>query len=116
MSALEGMHSTVTIFNDFVIKWGYESHYVRYCVYEIDSREVESNKLFFSKAGDVNERVEDIANAEIYLEGSTKWDGCTNIGGQSWHLCGRYFLTKHIELLQHLYENAFILMDREEEE
>ena len=47
---------------------------------------------------------------ELYLAGSIKWDGCSNVwfGEEDGylHLCGKHCFDNHIKLLQELWEFA----------
>ena len=60
--------------------------------------------------------VESIEQAEIYLEGHVKWDGCSEIDMGQEHWCGPLEWKAHCALLEHVYKRAFELMQREPEE
>jgi hypothetical protein len=52
---------------------------------------------------------EEPIETEVYLTGSMKWDGCTNIdfGGESClHLCGYWHFKKHYEVLEALMKRC----------
>ena len=58
----------------------------------------------------------DLSQAEPYLEGFIKWDGCCELDQGKPHWCSAHHVQKHCDLLRYLYERAPQLMNREPEE
>jgi hypothetical protein len=57
------------------------SHYVDYAIYDIEGEYSDETPLFHKKGSITSpDPVEEIENAEPYLHGSVKWDGCSD-----WH-------------------------------
>lgn len=57
------------------------SHQVDFKVYEVEGLESPNKPLFHKKDADTYpDPVESIDDAEVYLHGAVKWDGCSN-----WH-------------------------------
>lgn len=84
---------TVEEFEGFTILWTAFSHYVRFEV-----------------------TLEDEAQDEPYAKGYVKWDGCTEITESRHHWCGGYAIGLHLLLIQHLYDQAFELMNRQNDD
>jgi hypothetical protein len=63
-------------------------YYVDFNVYEITG---------WTKEGEVYSK-------ELYLSGSIKWDGCSNITFQDVHLCGKIWWEFHCKMMIELYE------------
>lgn len=55
-----------------------QGHYVDYTVYEHAGRESVAGSLIFYSEEDENEFVDNVENAQVYISGSVKWDGCSN--------------------------------------
>lgn len=51
--------------------------------------------------------------SELYCDGSVKWDGCTEMNIEPQHWCGQWFYRRNAELMKHIYETAFVVMNRE---
>lgn len=60
-------------------------------------------------------RVTDTLGDEC-LVGWVKWDGCSDLHSDSFHLCGPDGYKKHFSLMRHVYLRAFQLMEREPDE
>lgn len=61
--------------------------------------------------------ISDLDKAEVYLEGHVKWDGCTELGSVDRpHWCGVNGFKNHCALLRYIWERAFSLMGREQDE
>jgi hypothetical protein len=54
--------------------------------------------------------------AEPYLEGYVKWDGCTELDLGSFHWCGLEGYKKHCDLLQYIYIRSQQLMSKSDTE
>lgn len=59
---------------------------------------------------------EDFEEAEQYLCGFVKWDGCSQFELGSKHLCGPYEYAQHARLLRYIFFRAHELMGREPED
>lgn len=53
--------------------------------------------------------------AEVYLQGYVKWDGCTELNQGLPHWCGVDGYRNHVEILKYVYQRSFVLMGREHE-
>lgn len=97
----------------------YEIYYIKFTVYETFN--MNDDDIFYNRknASITPDPVYTLEEAEIYLEGSMKWDGCSNIDffpedsrkGYK-HFCGAASLKMHCDLLQYLYDKSFELMNR----
>lgn len=72
----------------------------------------------FRNIGDKGDQefVDTIEQADWYLDGFVKFDGCSQFDMGDQHLCGLQGYQKHIALLQYIYTRAFELMGREPDE
>lgn len=109
------------IFGDFGfrVKWSVVDHWADIEVYEVESRgtELNSKPQFHRKGAACSpDGVEDISEAEKYLEGYIKWDGCTELDMGCPHWCGPSGYVTHCELLKYIYRRAHELMGREPED
>jgi hypothetical protein len=98
----------------FRLKWEIQSYWINVKAYEITSYDVDDySKIYFHTKNapgypDDTERIED---ADIYLEGYVKWDGCSELQqGQQYHWCGVNGYKNHIALLNYIYNRAMELM------
>lgn len=81
----------------FMIKWSYLSHWCNVEVFKDDQNRD-------------NELTTNINEAQVYLEGYIKWDGCSELRmPQTPHWCGPVYYKAHITLLEHLYKKAMEL-------
>jgi hypothetical protein len=99
-------------FDDFTIVFQNEEHYVNITVYEIvgtlnDGKETkEYQRKGFPTSPDC---VESIEEAEVYLNGSIKWDGCSDLylGDEGYyHFCGKQDAAKLGKLIEYLYDKC----------
>ena len=74
----------------------------------------EGNPCFQKKDGNGADFTESLDEAEQYLEGFVKWDGCSEFTHSHVHWCGPEGYNKHFKLLKHIYEKAMELMGRDE--
>lgn len=103
----------------FRCKWEAQSHWADVTVWEVVAlgSSDEPGKKFFDKApweGSGN-HTENIEEAEKYLDGFVKWDGCTELNQGQPHWCGPHGYKKHIAILKYIYQRAHQLMGREPE-
>ena len=96
----------------FRLKWEFQSYWASVKAYEITSYDDDDNIYFHKKdALCSSDEVENIDDADIYLEGHVKWDGCSELQqGQHYHWCGVNGYKKHIALLDYIYNRAMELM------
>lgn len=79
---------------------------------EITGREGDSNKpLYWRKGADSSsDHTDDFSQAERYVEGSVKWDGCSHVSfGDEYatlHVCGRADCDKLALILATIYERC----------
>lgn len=98
----------------FRLVWAVADHWVDVVAYEITYRD-ESGKPMFNRADwqSLPDPVASHEQAETYLTGFVKWDGCSELNQGQPHWCGASGFKKHCALLRHIYERAFQLMGRE---
>jgi hypothetical protein len=91
--------------------FSYYEHWTDLKVYEITSRTIDGMPSF-DRAGATSwpDPVDSIDDAEIYLKGYIKWDGCSELDQGCPHWCGPRDYKKHIALLEHLYRRSQELM------
>lgn len=75
-----------------------------------------NRREFWMQGARGQEWTPDIDNAEHYLKGHVKWDGCTELDMGCPHWCGPDQYALHCALLKHIYTRAFELMGREPED
>lgn len=63
----------------------------------------------------MSDRTQDTNEAEVYLEGFIKWDGCTELDMGCPHWCSPEHYQQHCDLLKYLYHRAMELMGRQDE-
>ena len=83
------------------------SHYMKFEVFEHDGRAVDGQRTYHTKYG-CNDYTENTAKAAIFLEGSIKWDGCSDMyfaeqEGVSMHFCGKRDLENVGKLLMNIW-------------
>jgi len=90
-------------------------YYVEVEAYEMSA----SNPVLFRKKNSSTAKdryIEDLENAERFLSGHVKWDGCSNLcidecyDGSKMHFCGKSDATKIGVLLGAIYDLAYDLM------
>jgi hypothetical protein len=100
----------------FRIRWKALDHWVDFEVFKCIGCECLPDSQFgppeFERKDATNslDSTTDIDEAEPYLTGSIKWDGCSDIEFGYHHWCGPGYWQTHIELLGHLWRTAFELM------
>ena len=95
----------------FRVVWSVSEYCSEVTAYEITGRDTENAPLFERKGAIGGpDYVESHDDAEEYLDGYVKWDGCTGLdmGQQYW--CGPDDYKKHCALMRYIYERAFQLM------
>ena len=109
------------IFGDFGFRvvWYDTSKYFAYMkVYKVAARGEDCSPEFVNRYDSVHKDyylVKDTDNAEIYLEGYIKWDGCTELDMGCPHWCSPEHYQQHCDLLKYLYHRAFESMGRQDE-
>ncbi len=102
----------INIKDNFTILLTYpkeDPSYVYFETYEIAAYEEGLNVPFYQKresdvSPDLTRVLED---AEEYISGSIKWDGCSNIDfGSSYHFCGKKNAMKMGKLIDYLYDKC----------
>lgn len=98
----------------FRVRWEVNSHFTKVWAYEITARNENGFPLFDKvSAWALPDPVENIEDAEIYLRGYIKWDGCSELDQGQPHWCGVTGFIKHTKLLKYIHKRAFELMDHE---
>jgi hypothetical protein len=102
-------------FGGFFVRWDVEDHWADVTAWESAGRYEDGTHVFALKdwralPADVTRNVDE---AEVYLDGFIKWDGCTELDMGKPHWCGPDGYIAHIELLRYLYRRAYELMGRE---
>jgi hypothetical protein len=109
--------TTEDVLGDFGFRmvWSVSDLWADVTAYEITGRGMEENAPLFERKGATcgPDHVESHEDAEEYLDGYVKWDGCTELDMGRPHWCGPYGYKKHCALLRYIYERAFQLMGRE---
>ena len=99
----------------FTLAAEYKSH-VDFFAVEIVGRGVPDNAPLYTKEGAVAscDHVEDPRQAERFVAGSVKWDGCSHVrfGDENAyiHMCGREAFKKLATVLPEIYERCGELM------
>jgi hypothetical protein len=112
------MKKTVDVLNSigFVIEWRHKDHWCDLKVFKIEWEDSEGRPCFWRQGSDHNgDATPEISEAEPYIEGFVKWDGCSEFDGRV-HFCGPEHYRDYFELLQYIYERAFVLMGRKPDE
>jgi len=97
----------------FRVRWSVVSHWADFKVYRIVGG---SDKPLFRKKDyhSSDENVESIKDADLYLDGHIKWDGCSTIIIKENHFCGASDFKLLQNLMKYLYTRAATLMGRED--
>jgi len=111
--------ATVDIFGEFGFRvvWSYLPHWADVKVYKIVSRGVDINNtpMFQRKDSPCSpDPVLTVEEAEVYLEGYLKWDGCSDLDQGKHHYCDEQGLIRHAMLLNYLWQRAHQLMEASE--
>lgn len=97
----------------FRLVWTYAEHWCDVKVYEVETRGNDGAPGFHRRDAPCSpDPVPDIADADTYLEGYVKWDGCAELNQGCPHWCGPADFVKHCELLRYIYTRANELMGR----
>lgn len=99
----------------FRLRWRVKDYWA-----DVEAFEVEAifdpgglnRREFLERNSSGGEWTPDIDNAEHYLKGHVKWDGCTELDMGCPHWCGPDAYARHAALLKHIYHRAFELMGR----
>lgn len=94
----------------FRVRFEYDSTWCEFVAFEKVSRDADGRPYFYEKDA-VSSRQEtiSIADAEPYIMGYIKYDGCAEISFSE-HLCGMESFQAHCELLKFLWNRARGLM------
>ena len=98
----------------FTVRWKVQDHWADVEVFEVAAFGDDGREYLIKDWAHSGELTADIDNAEIYLEGYVKWDGCTELDQGRPHWCGPDGYKRHIALLEYIYKRAFELMGREQ--
>jgi hypothetical protein len=97
----------------FTLKWEIQPHWVDVIAFEKVGTELSDlPKTLYMRDHGTNsgDTTYSIDNAEAYLIGFVKWDGCTELDQGSTHWCGLGGYQKHCDLLQYIYIRSQQLM------
>lgn len=95
----------------FRVVWSVRKHWADFKVYEIGGW---GGPTFDQPVFGPGFELTIQADTEVHVEGSIKWDGCSNLHFDPCvHLCSAPSFENHIQLMKHLYFKAFELMGRE---
>lgn len=110
--------TTEDVLGDFGFRlcWAVEDHWADVKAFEITGYENGAPLFGRLDARSSADTTGDVSEAEAYLEGFVKWDGCSEFGLGHVHWCGPDAYKKHFRLLEYVYRRAFELMGRHPEE
>ena len=126
----EWTHVTEHVLHDedgmfgFYVRWSVAHHWANVDVFEIESMRAPDTDgappIALFAADEAHRPVgigpcgtaASIAEAEKYLSGHVKWDGCAELNQRCPHWCGVTDFVRHVVLLRYIYERAFELMGR----
>lgn len=105
----------------FMVRWKADDYYVEFIAHEIITNEMtdmqtgeRDTRPQYTRAGAIDsmDLVFAAAEAEVYVSGSIKWDGCATVdfGEGSSHMCGRGAWQAHVELMARIWRRAGELM------
>ena len=97
----------------FRLVWHVTDYWADVAAYEICAVCDDGTTLFFGK--DL-QPTEDFAEADGYLSGYVKWDGCSEFALGQQHFCGPDDYIEHATLLRYIFFRAHELMGREPED
>lgn len=116
----EKVELTEDILGDFGfrVRWRYEPYWCDVEVWHVVMRTMDGVPEFQRKGSAWGPNgVPDIADAERYLQGHIKWDGCSEFSfgpdeehGNDFHWCGPHDYKQHFALLEALYKRSRELM------
>ena len=94
-------------------------HYCEFKCYEAYGDFDEPNGIYYdiTDSASTPNPTDDLDKAQVYLSGTVKWDGCSNLDfdineGCAIHFCGRKDISKVGKLLERLYDLAAQLIPR----
>lgn len=105
--------------NGFTLRWEILPHWVDVVAFEKVGIELgEPPKTVYPrKDGTSSEHLTlSLEDAEPYLSGFVKWDGCTELDQGSTHWCGLSGYKNHCDLLQYIYTRSQQLMSKTDHE
>lgn len=103
----------------FTLRWRVLPHWADVVAFDKAGVECgEPPRALYLRKGAKNgeDNVYTLDEAEPYLEGHVKWDGCTELNMGQPHWCGRDGYRKHCDLLQYIYVRSQQLMDKSDPE
>lgn len=99
----------------FVILWDYDRHWADFRVYDVISADEQGNLLYPQKEWQISaDMVASPLEAEVYISGNIKWDGCSDLDITPAHWCGVEEWIDHCELLKFLWTRWLELEPNEE--
>lgn len=107
---------TIEDAHGFRLVWSVSDTWADVTAYEMTGTFMDGSPCFELESGNGCDATENIDEAEVYLSGFVKWDGCTELDQGQPHWCGPNGYKKHIALLRHIYIRAHELMGRQPEE
>lgn len=100
----------------FRLVWWAKEHVANVTVYRVLSVDGDGEPMFWRLGSPHNGNPTRLhREAEEYLSGFVKWDGCTELNQGRPHWCGPEEYKAHAGLLKHIYHTAHQLMGREPE-
>lgn len=108
---IEHFHGSSEDFG-FRIRWRYSESWADVEVFEVaalcgdDGQRPEFERKGAMHGGDTTENLEE---AEPYLSGYIKWDGCLELAFSD-HMCGGFFFAQHILLMEFLWKRSRQIM------
>ena len=104
----------------FTVQWFYYDDYPdtnrQFKVYEISTISDDGFEYLRDDWDSSADHVANIEDAEVYVEGFVKWDGCSEYHFGHLHFCCPRDSKAHIALMEYLYKRAFEVMGRDPEE
>lgn len=94
----------------FRIKWTVGYSYTYFEGYEIREGMGDNVLYLLDGAPSSAHLTDDMNKAEKYIQGSIKWDGCSEMDQGQHHWCGLDDYKLHVALLKYLYNRASELM------
>ncbi len=100
----------------FRVRWRYSDYWADVEVFEYIAQDINNDgsrgPKSFNRKNFVSspDPVYSIDEAESYLEGYIKWDGCSELDIGCPHLCGPRAYRKHFAILEAIYKRAQELM------
>lgn len=99
----------------FRLVWSVTDHVANLVAYKVMDVSEASGLLKFELEGSMRSQdwTVDHEKADAYLKGHVTWGACAQLDQGSPHWCGAKEFADHIQLLEHIYKRAFVLMDRD---